>query len=122
MPERPCDGCTMCCKLPAAPPPLNKPAGVWCRNCDKGHGCRIYEQRPQGCRDFQCLWKVMPDFPEELRPDRTKVLWTMTEAGTAVATTEYPRALETVAQRSLIEQFRRAGVAVIVREARRGVV
>lgn len=113
MPERPCGGCTMCCKLPAAPAPLNKPAGVWCQHCDKGRGCRIYVERPKGCRDFMCLWKIMPDFPEGLRPDRAKVLWTMTEDGrTAIATTEYPEKLGTAAQQHLATQFRQAGVAV----------
>jgi hypothetical protein len=44
--------------------------------------------------DFMFLWKFMREFPEELRPDRSKVLWTMTEDGTtAIATTEYPKAL-----------------------------
>jgi uncharacterized protein len=114
--ERPCGDCTMCCKLPAAPAPLNKPAGVWCQHCDKGKGCRIYADRPQGCRDYMCLWKVMPDFPEELRPDRCKVIWQMTEDGTtAVATTEYPQALAAKAQERLMRQFVAAGISVQVR-------
>ena len=112
--ERPCGGCTMCCKLPAAPAPLNKPAGQWCQHCDKGEGCRIYDGRPQGCRDFMCLWKIMPDFPEELRPDRCKVIWTMTEDGRAVATSEYPDILERPAQRRLAGQFARHGIRVSV--------
>jgi hypothetical protein len=29
----------------------------------------IYEQRPQVCRDFRCLW-LDSDMPEEMRPDR----------------------------------------------------
>lgn len=116
--ERPCGGCTMCCKLPAAPPstqlPEGKPAGVWCQHCDKGKGCRIYADRPQGCRDFMCLWKVMPDFPEELRPDKCKVMWQLTEDGTrAVATTEYPDKAQ--AQLGLIRSFLRAGIAVEIR-------
>ena len=99
----------MCCKLPAAPE-LDKLAGNWCRHCDKGQGCLIYAERPSGCRAFMCLWKVMPDFPEELRPDRCKVIWTMTEDGnTAVATTEYPKALAAKAQQRLARQFSRAG-------------
>ena len=80
-PSGPAGGCTTCCKLPAAPAPLNKPAGVWCQHCDKGKGCRNYAERPADCRSFMCLWKVMPDFPDELRPDRCKVMWTMTEDG-----------------------------------------
>jgi Fe-S-cluster containining protein len=94
-----------------------KPVGKWCQNCAIGQSCRIYEQRPKPCRDFYCLWKVMPDFPEALRPDRCKVIWTMTEDGsTAVATTEYPKALHAKAQEELFRQFSRAGISVVVRE------
>jgi Fe-S-cluster containining protein len=114
--ERPCAGCTMCCKTPGIPE-IGKPANVWCRHCDKGRGCRIYDARPQACRDFHCLWKVMPDFPEELRPDRCKVIWTMTEDGTtAVATTEYLQALAAKAQERLIRQFEAAGITAQVRD------
>jgi hypothetical protein len=120
MPERECGGCTMCCKLPAAPE-LNKPAWQWCHHCDKGQGCRIYEARPQGCRDFMCLWKVMPDFPEELRPDRCKVIWTMTEDGRkTVATTEYPDALKSRLHRWVIEQFVALGISVVVADPAHG--
>ena len=57
-----------------------------------------------------CLWKVMPNFPEDLRPDRCKVIWTMTPDGqTAVATTEYPKALKAEAQERLVRQFAIAG-------------
>jgi len=111
--ERSCGTCTMCCKLPAAPEPLNKPAGVWCQHCDKAQGCRIYDERPQGCRDFMCLWKVMPDFPEDLRPDKCKVIWQLSQDGRrAFAVTEYPDALQTRKQRWLVEQFAREGIAV----------
>jgi hypothetical protein len=110
--ERPCGGCTMCCKV-AAVPEIDKPASTWCRNCDKSKGCKIYQQRPQACRDFYCLWKVMLDFPEELRPDRCKVIWQMTEDGrTAVATTDYPEPMQTTEQQRLLRQFRLAGVEV----------
>jgi hypothetical protein len=127
--ERPCGDetgrCSACCKLPAAPPSPQIPGGKqpwqWCQNCDKGQGCRIYETRPQGCRDFMCLWKVMPTFPEELRPDKCKVLWTMTEDGrTAVATTEYPDALKSRLHRWVIEQFVALEVSVVVADPTHG--
>lgn len=79
----------------------------------QGEGCRIYAERPADCRSFLCLWKVVPDLPDEPRPGRCKVMWTTTEDGTtAIATTEYPNALATGAQRSSAEQFRAAGVQV----------
>jgi hypothetical protein len=57
----------------------------------------------------------MPDFPEELRPDQCKVLWTMSEDGRrAIATTEYPKALQTKEQQMLIQQFVRSGISVLL--------
>ncbi len=53
--NRACGTCTLCCRLPDIDA-LDKPANEWCRNCIEGQGCRIYEQRPQLCRDFLCLW------------------------------------------------------------------
>jgi hypothetical protein len=110
--ERSCGGCNACCKV-AAVPEIDKPAGQWCEHCAIGQGCRIYAERPQACRDFYCLWKVMPDFPEELRPDRCKVIWQMTEDGeAAVATPDYPERMQTIEQQRLIRQFQLAGVKV----------
>ncbi len=40
------------------------------------HGCRIYDNRPQGCRDFDCLWlrgEISGD--ESRRPDRLGVIF-----------------------------------------------
>lgn len=59
----------------------------------------------------------MPDFPEELRPDKCKVIWQMTEDGkTVIALTEYPGVLEKQSQRWLRSQFEKIGVKVVVRE------
>jgi hypothetical protein len=39
-------------------------------------GCQIYDARPQGCRDFDCLW-LRGEIPgdESHRPDRLGVLF-----------------------------------------------
>lgn len=49
-----CGGCTVCCTVMAVVE-LQKPAR---RACDHvcPAGCRIYERRPQDCREFQCVW------------------------------------------------------------------
>ena len=33
-----------------------KPSYQWCKHCDIGVGCKIYKTRPQGCKDFLCLY------------------------------------------------------------------
>ena len=54
---------------------MNKPMHRWCSQCDIGNGCRIYNDRPQDCRNFACLWLVNERMPDELRPDRCKVIF-----------------------------------------------
>src|SRR5262249_25298961 len=61
----------MCCKLPKTPE-LNKEMGKWCPHCAKP-GCKIWETRPQVCRDFQCVWLASPTMPNKYRPDKVKM-------------------------------------------------
>lgn len=78
--ERTCGSCTACCRVYPIPA-LNKPTGKWCQHCDVGKGCKIYEQRPKMCADYECSWLVTQHNPEdqrmppEMRPDRCKVVF-----------------------------------------------
>jgi uncharacterized protein len=67
-PGKACDACTMCCSALEIPE-LKKPAGPLCGNCHVGGGCRIYTERPQVCRDFECEWLMRRGLPRQLRPD-----------------------------------------------------
>ena len=49
-----CLDCNMCCKLPEIP--NYKKGYTWCKNCNVGNGCSIYNNRPQKCKDFYCLY------------------------------------------------------------------
>ena len=104
----------MCCKV-AGVPEIGKPANQWCSSCEMGKGCRSTISAHRRARGFYCLWKVMPDFPEELRPDQCKVIWQMTEDGqTAIAVTAYPERMRTTEQQRLMRQFQLAGVKVLL--------
>ena len=83
-PTRACGTCTLCCKVMAVQA-LDKPVGTWCQHCAPGRGCKIHETRPQECRAFNCLWLGDPKFPENLRPDRTKVVFVLEAGGGRVA-------------------------------------
>jgi hypothetical protein len=76
---RDCGTCTMCCKS-ATVQELEKPGGVWCKHCKIGDGCSIYEDRPHGCRVYNCLWLYRPDLlPHDWqRPDRLGVVFSLT--------------------------------------------
>lgn len=80
--KRECNGCTMCCKLLGVIE-LEKPAGKQCQHCNPGVGCKIYEQRPQGCKEFACLW-LQGLAPEEMKPDETKVVLDVRTDGTGI--------------------------------------
>jgi len=66
MQTRECGDCNLCCKLPYT---NFKKDWEWCSNCDIGVGCKIYETRPQVCKDFSCLWQKGL-IEEELKPNK----------------------------------------------------
>jgi hypothetical protein len=66
----------MCCKLydvPAVP----KKAGAWCPHCAVGQGCKIYDERPDLCREFVCLWIQDAGLPEDWKPEKSKMVATV---------------------------------------------
>ncbi|MDB5386590.1 MAG: zinc/iron-chelating protein [Planctomycetaceae bacterium] len=91
-----CGDCTACCTVLAVTE-LNKPMRLSCSHICRD-GCRIYLDRPTGCRQFNCLWlrgalqncAVQGDAPadvensinEALRPDHSGVIWDYFVAGT----------------------------------------
>jgi hypothetical protein len=64
-----CGDCTGCC----GPSSLHVPGvfGAW-EQCPHSRfkRCEIYADRPNECRDYQCMWSLAPAWPPELRPDR----------------------------------------------------
>lgn len=72
-PRRECGPCTACCTV-LAQDELQKPMRCACEHIVR-NGCRIYHDRPRGCRDFNCLWLrgALP-VDESLRPDHLGVL------------------------------------------------
>ncbi|MDA0654229.1 MAG: hypothetical protein O2905_05725 [Proteobacteria bacterium] len=78
VPGRVCGDCTLCCKLlPVAA--LDKPRFEWCRHCDKGRGCGIYDDRPDACRTFACSYLVSPGLGDEWRPSVARFFLTFEE-------------------------------------------
>ena len=63
----------MCCKVYRIPD-LNKPEGKWCQHCAIGSGCNIYEDRPQQCRDFVCLWMQDTTISPDWKPEISKIV------------------------------------------------
>jgi coenzyme F420-reducing hydrogenase beta subunit len=70
---RGCGTCTACCTVLDVPE-LDKPEGVPCQHLTD-QGCGIYEDRPEACRTFECLYKVV-DMAPRMRPDRSGFITT----------------------------------------------
>jgi hypothetical protein len=52
---RECGSCTSCCTLLEVTE-VGTAVNEWCKHCEAGKGCTIYDQRPQMCRSFSCAW------------------------------------------------------------------
>lgn len=121
-----CGSCTLCCKVMAVTE-IDKPRGVWCGDCDKGVGCRVYADRPPSCAEFDCVWLQSQSQPSmkkmapELRPDRCHVVLTSTAedgpyAAGLVAHVDpvYPDAWKNGAIGRMLTRARDAHLTVIV--------
>lgn len=90
-----CGTCTACCRVFSIAE-LKKPASRWCEHCDIGVGCKIYNDRPPTCIDFRCLWLHSHlandgfEFPEELRPDKCKVVFSPSTKADVISATTLP--------------------------------
>lgn len=74
LPDRDCGGCVECCRvIPLNLPELAKPTGELCAYCVDGAGCSVHAIRPQTCRVWFCLWRVV-ELSDDWRPDRSGVI------------------------------------------------
>jgi len=107
-----CGNCTLCCRLPVVPS-LNKEKGVWCEFCEIGVGCKIYNVRPNECRQYQCMWSQMEHSGEELRPDKCHMLFEKVSDKTICGAQEPEYELSDLVKRQ-IDFFLRDGFSVII--------
>jgi len=75
--KRRCGDCTGCCQAPTMASPPVKELGRVCPEVCKGkkRGCSIYEDRPQGCRDYSCHWLLNGFLERAHRPDKIGVIF-----------------------------------------------
>lgn len=74
LPDRDCGGCVECCRfIPLDLPELAKPTGELCAYCVDGAGCGVHAIRPQTCRTWFCVWRMV-ELSDDWRPDRSGVI------------------------------------------------
>jgi hypothetical protein len=76
IPGRECGSCSLCCKVYTITE-LDKPAGKWCTHCKPGKGCVIHDAPPAQCIDFNCLWRTEASIGPDWKPDRAKMVVTI---------------------------------------------
>jgi len=67
-----CGDCQACCDLIGVQE-LGKPYATKCQHQCPG-GCAIYAVRPQGCKDYECTWKLNHSLSTEWRPNTSGIL------------------------------------------------
>lgn len=115
-----CGECKACCITPfLVTDKFTKPAHQPCQHlCNTG--CHIYWDRPEPCRQFECMWLKSQQrndvMPPELRPDRCGVIFVNedTEGGDPLVFEVHPDAyrpdcVEAPAVRGYIDDMQRAG-------------
>ncbi|RJX32062.1 MAG: hypothetical protein C4516_05340 [Oxalobacter sp.] len=78
LPERQCGECMVCCEyMPISAKGLIKPAQTLCPHVIVNRGCSIYETRPKVCRTWHCLWRRDASMPNEMRPDKSRMIFSL---------------------------------------------
>lgn len=93
-----CQGCTACCEVMLVrDDDWVKPHNTKCEHQCKT-GCKIYNQRPDACQGFECLWLISQQLTNRdrmekaLRPDRCHVVLEVNPQSTVIAHCKYPKA------------------------------
>ena len=113
---RNCGACSLCCKAIRVKDndgSLLSEAGEWCPRCDSGVGCRIYEDRPPGCRAFVCQW-LCGAFEDGDRPDKLGVVYHLTSEGEVKAFESHPFARSRDRNRDILSKCGEAGYRITV--------
>ena len=108
-----CGNCTMCCLLPQIKETNSKP-GIYCEYCEPNMdmGCKIYDNRPESCKIFECAWKQMEYAHDDLRPDKCNVLFEKWTDNVMVGTTIEKNISQLILNQ--INYFRGEGISVLM--------
>lgn len=107
-----CGACTLCCKLLELHE-IKSDIGVWCEHCDPKDRCRIHERKPSECATYKCTWRQMENVGEELRPDKSHIIFDKLSDNTICARQDEDYEVSNIAIKQ-IYAFKREGFSVIV--------
>lgn len=101
--SRSCGDCHACCDVGLSVPEISKPADKSCVNLNTT-GCKIYDTRPQGCRDFYCMWRQGMGRLME-RPDKVGYFLDITPNGVLIAREVWPLAFDSTLVRERLDKL-----------------
>lgn len=116
-----CESCTLCCKYMRVDE-LEKSEHVWCKHCNIGNGCEIYDGRPESCRVYECVWlktqSTENPMPLEFRPDNSRVVIGTANKGDDIVfyvSQDRPDAWNHIRFKKFTAGLKKRGVPVFVR-------
>lgn len=69
-----CGECTLCCKLLEIRS-TESPIETYCKYCEPGVECKIYNAKPKECDQYKCMWLQMEHAGIKMRPDKCHVIF-----------------------------------------------
>lgn len=108
-----CDGCTLCCKLFKIPW-MDSPEGDYCKECEPNIGCKIWENRPEKCRPFECVYYKIKDISTDFRPDKCGIVFEMATDKIVYGTLDIDFVMSDLI-REQIHSFLKKGISVVLR-------
>jgi hypothetical protein len=54
---------------------MSSPSNKWCKECDVGVGCKIFDNVDDQCKSFRCAYNQMEKVSITMRPDNCKVIF-----------------------------------------------
>lgn len=110
-----CNECTLCCNLIAVPW-MNSPAGKWCKECDIGIGCKIYDNGiSNDCLNYKCAYNDLENPSIELRPDKCNIIFENVD-GSIFLGTMHPKHNDSYKKeiiRNQVEILLKVGISIV---------
>jgi len=93
---------------------MDSPAGEYCRECEENVGCKIYDNTPKKCLEFDCAYSQVEKASINLRPDKCGVVFERLNEDIFIGTVD-PKLLELNEDgRNQINAFQQQGFSVVL--------
>lgn len=107
-----CEECNLCCKLLPIDG-VGSPSGKWCKHCEIGKGCKIYNKRPKECISFRCAYNHSEKCVKRFRPDKCGVVFEKISDNVFIGIKEEKKKLKKAAL-DQVKSFNKQGFSVVI--------